>query len=67
MRNGPQQQANVGGAFEVDGEPPTSPVLLIDDLVDSRWTLTEVAAVLPPGRERTGVPGGYGQRVRQLS
>ena len=46
MRNGPQQQANVGGAFEVDGEALPGPVLLVDDLVDSRWTLTEVAGVL---------------------
>jgi ATP-dependent DNA helicase RecQ len=25
---------------------PSGPVLLVDDLVDSRWTLTELAGVL---------------------
>jgi ATP-dependent DNA helicase RecQ len=42
MRNSAHQHANVDGAFEVSGVIPQGPVLLVDDLVDSRWTLTEV-------------------------
>ena len=41
-----QQQPNVLGAFVVDGVPAGEPVLLVDDLVDSRWTLTVVGATL---------------------
>ena len=38
--------ANVAGAFTL-GEPPLpGPVLLIDDLVDSGWTLTEIGQLL---------------------
>ena len=43
MNNSAHQHANVDGAFEVSGAVPPGPVLLVDDLVDSRWTLTEVA------------------------
>jgi ATP-dependent DNA helicase RecQ len=43
MRNGDHQAANVLGAYVVPTTPPEGPVLLVDDLVDSRWTLTEVA------------------------
>jgi ATP-dependent DNA helicase RecQ len=46
MENSSQQLANVQGAFEVSGVVPTSPVLLIDDTVGSRWTLTVVVALL---------------------
>jgi ATP-dependent DNA helicase RecQ len=44
--NSAQQAANVRGAFAVSGTPSAGPVLLIDDVVDSRWTLTECARVL---------------------
>jgi ATP-dependent DNA helicase RecQ len=44
--NSAQQLRNVWGAFEVVGEVPDGPVLLVDDTVDSRWTLTVVAAAL---------------------
>jgi ATP-dependent DNA helicase RecQ len=44
--NSAQQLRNVWGAFEVVGEVPDGPVLLVDDTVDSRWTLTVIAAVL---------------------
>ena len=44
--NSEQQAANVRSAFAVAGSPPTKPVLLIDDVVDSRWTLTECARQL---------------------
>ncbi len=44
--NSEQQAANVRGAFAATGSPPTAPVLLIDDVVDSRWTFAECARVL---------------------
>ena len=41
MANSSQQARNVDGSLAiVDGNLPTGPVLLIDDMVDSRWTLT---------------------------
>ena len=47
LENSQQQFSNVWGAFAVDGSvPPGEPVLLVDDLVDSRWTLTVVGAAL---------------------
>jgi ATP-dependent DNA helicase RecQ len=46
MENRAQQHANVAGAFAVDGPLPPGPVLLVDDVVDSRWTLTEVGSCL---------------------
>jgi len=46
MDNSTQQLANVHGAFEVADEVPVGPVLLVDDVVDSRWTMTVVGALL---------------------
>ena len=46
MQNSAHQHANVDGAFEVSGVVPTGPLLLVDDLVDSRWTFTEIARLL---------------------
>ena len=46
MENSAQQAANVWGSLEVDGRPPAEPVLLVDDIVDSRWTFTVAAWVL---------------------
>jgi ATP-dependent DNA helicase RecQ len=47
MENSAQQMANVANAFEiVPGAVNPGPVLLVDDLVDSRWTFTECAFVL---------------------
>jgi ATP-dependent DNA helicase RecQ len=45
MFNSAQQLANVRGAFEVH-DPLPGPVLLVDDLVSSRWTLTAVGHLL---------------------
>ncbi len=42
MQNSPQQYANVRGAFEIHGSLPSGPVLLVDDIVDSRWTMTAI-------------------------
>ena len=46
MENSAQQAADVWGSLEVDGRPPAEPVLLVDDIVDSRWTFTVAAWVL---------------------
>ena len=37
---------NLDGAFAVEGRVPEGGVLLVDDIVDSGWTLTVVAALL---------------------
>ena len=46
LRNSAQQFGNVDGAFTVKGTVSDGPVLLVDDLVASRWTITVVAAAL---------------------
>lgn len=47
MSNSYQQALNLAGAFKVNQwEGLDGPVLLIDDMVDSRWTFTVVAALL---------------------
>jgi ATP-dependent DNA helicase RecQ len=46
MDNTAQQQRNVDGAFKVKTDIPDGPVLLVDDISDSRWTLTVVGGAL---------------------
>lgn len=46
MHNSAQQDQNVQGSIEVRGTPHQSPVLLVDDIVDSRWTFTVAAELL---------------------
>lgn len=46
MENSAQQFRNVTAAFAVEGEVDSGPVLLVDDIHDSRWTLTTVGALL---------------------
>ncbi len=46
MENSAQQLANVYRAFEVSNVLPTQPVLLIDDIADSRWTITVIGDLL---------------------
>jgi ATP-dependent DNA helicase RecQ len=46
MENSAQQFRNVYRAFEVMTPVPSTPVLLVDDIVDSRWTLTVVGYAL---------------------
>ncbi len=47
MKNSYQQARNLAGAFEIDRHIVKSdPVLLVDDMVDSRWTFTVLAALL---------------------
>lgn len=44
MANSVQQARNVDGSFAVkDMDMPPGPVLLVDDMVDSRWTMTAAA------------------------
>ena len=46
MANSVQQARNVDGCLELAKKPPSEPVLLVDDMVDSRWTLTVAAWLL---------------------
>ncbi|MCU0782444.1 MAG: RecQ family ATP-dependent DNA helicase [Verrucomicrobia bacterium] len=46
MQNGVQQVRNLLGAFAIEGTPRPGGVLLVDDVVDSGWTLTLLAVLL---------------------
>jgi ATP-dependent DNA helicase RecQ len=47
MANSTQQARNIDGSLVLNDQPiPRGPVLLIDDMVDSRWTLTVSAWLL---------------------
>ena len=46
MENSAQQVGNVHRAFKVQAYVPETPVLLLDDLVDTRWTLTMAGMML---------------------
>jgi ATP-dependent DNA helicase RecQ len=46
MANSSQQVRNVFRAFGIVDPPPDRPVLLVDDVAESRWTLTVVAGQL---------------------
>lgn len=46
QENSAHQGANVDAAFGLTETPPPDAVFLIDDLVDSRWTLTEIGRLL---------------------
>ncbi len=46
MENSAQQCRNVWDAFEIVGELSAGPVLLVDDVYDSRWTLTVIGRAL---------------------
>ena len=46
MENSAQQLRNAHGAFALTGLVRDGPVLLVDDVHDSRWTLTVVGALL---------------------
>lgn len=47
MANSTQQARNIDGSLALNGQPvPHGPVLLVDDMVDSRWTLTVSAWLL---------------------
>ncbi len=40
------QCQNLDGVFEISGNTPGTPVLLVDDIIDSGWTMTVLAALL---------------------
>ncbi len=46
MANSYQQAKNLDGVFEVGASCPAEACLLVDDVVDSRWTLTVISALL---------------------
>ena len=46
QQNTAHQCRNLDGVFEIREDLPDGPVLLVDDVVDSGWTLTVVAALL---------------------
>lgn len=46
MENSAQQLLNVDGAFEIQGKAPDGPMLLVDDVVGSRWTMTVLGYLL---------------------
>lgn len=46
MQNTAHQCSNLDGAFEIDDGVSGEPVLLVDDVTDSGWTLAVIAALL---------------------
>ena len=46
QQNGYHQCKNLDGAFVVEGDPPNVPGLLLDDVVNSGWSLTIGSALL---------------------
>jgi ATP-dependent DNA helicase RecQ len=46
MENAVYKARNVDGSLQIHGNVPTGPVLLVDDMVDSKWTLTVAAYLL---------------------
>ena len=46
MANSVQQARNIDGSLGIANQPYDGPVLLVDDMVDSRWTMTVAAWLL---------------------
>ena len=46
MQNTSQQYRNIWEAFQISSPVPAGPVLLVDDIVDSKWTLTVIGWLL---------------------
>jgi len=46
MENSAQQVSNLLGAFSVERGILAAPVILVDDVIDSGWTMTMIAALL---------------------
>jgi len=65
MQNSVQQVRNLLGAFAIEGKPPSGSVLLVDDVVDSGWTLTLLAVMFAATRQRTGLPICAGPKPRR--
>ncbi len=50
---------NLDGAFAINPDLPNGPVLLVDDVVNSGWTLTVVAALLQKAQIEQQAGSGY--------
>ena len=59
MRNSVFQVDNVHGAYAVTSAPPPGPGLLVDDVVDSRWTMTVLADLLLANGAETITPVAF--------
>lgn len=46
MENAAHKARNVEGSLQIQGNLPAGPVLLVDDMVDSKWTLTVASFLL---------------------
>ena len=46
QQNSFHQCRNLDGVFDISDEIPRTPVLLVDDIIDSGWTITVLAALL---------------------
>ena len=46
MQNSTMQARNVLVSLSIEGSVPTEPVLLVDDIIDSGWTLTMAGYLL---------------------
>jgi ATP-dependent DNA helicase RecQ len=46
MQNSSQQARNIDGSLRIQANVPTGPVLLVDDMVDSKWTLSVASYLL---------------------
>jgi ATP-dependent DNA helicase RecQ len=56
METRARQLRNLTRSIDVDGDVQPTPVLLIDDIADSRWTLTYCAARLEAAGCRAVLP-----------
>lgn len=66
MANSVQQARNIDGSLRITGPVPKGPVLLVDDMVNSRWTFTVSAWLLRKNGSGEVWPlalsnAGYGQ------
>jgi ATP-dependent DNA helicase RecQ len=63
MENSVHRLANVWGSLRaVDGALPSGPVLVIDDVIDSGWTMTVAAAELRAAGAAAVLPFGLARR-----
>ncbi len=62
LANSYQQCWNVSGAYETTGSIRNTPLLLVDDIVGSRWTLTEVGTALRKAGSGNVVPFTLAER-----
>ncbi len=63
MKNPVHQESNVLDAFRLLADPLPGPVFLVDDLVDTKWTLTEVGVLLRAAGSGPVVPLALGSSM----